>query len=155
MAYVAIIEVSCLTPTIVRNIEFTMLVLGRCELNHGCRLAPIGSQSFRKIGWPPTRVSITLSRSSCCSYPPRRTRCMPCCSVPCMFEQGTSTVGSEDSFTAGRRDRVGTKAEKELTKLFERWLHSTTSVLRAAIFGDDMVRSALGLIRSYEPSPQG
>lgn len=40
----------------------------------------------------------------------------------------------------GKRDRVGTKAESEITKLFERWLNSTTSVLRAAIFGDNTVR---------------
>lgn len=53
--------------------------------------------------------------------------------------QGTSTRGSEESFATGRRDRVGTKAEKELTKLFERWLNSTTSVLRAAIFGGESV----------------
>lgn len=44
---------------------------------------------------------------------------------------------SDDSYATGRRDRVGTKAEKELTKLFEGWLNSTTAVLRAAIFGDD------------------
>lgn len=53
--------------------------------------------------------------------------------------QGASTLGSDDSFATGRRDRVGTKAEKELTKLFEGWLNSTTFVLRAAIFGDDTV----------------
>lgn len=60
-----------------------------------------------------------------------------------LVAQGTSTRGSEDSFVTGRRDGVGTKAEKELTKLFERWLNSITSVLRAAIFGDDSVRTLL------------
>lgn len=66
--------------------------------------------------------------------------CLPCHDTSLFrFEQGTSTRGSEDSFATGRRDRVGTKAEKELTRLFERWLNSTTLVLRAAIFGDDTV----------------
>ncbi|CAM9387937.1 unnamed protein product, partial [Ectocarpus sp. 13 AM-2016] len=50
-----------------------------------------------------------------------------------------STLGSDDSFAAGKRDRIGTKAEKEFTNLFESWLNSTTTVLRAAIFGDDTV----------------
>ena len=53
--------------------------------------------------------------------------------------QAPSTLESDDSFATGKRDRVGTKAEKEFTKLFESWLNSTTSVLRAAIFGDDTV----------------
>lgn len=56
-------------------------------------------------------------------------------------EQAASTLESDESFGAGKRDRAGTKAEKDLTKLFERWLNSTTSVLSAAIFGDDSVRS--------------
>lgn len=54
--------------------------------------------------------------------------------------QAPSTLESDDSYAAGKRDRVGTKAEREFTKVFERWLSSTTSVLRAAIFGDDTVR---------------
>lgn len=62
------------------------------------------------------------------------------------MRQASSTLESDDSFAAGKRDRVGTKAEKEFTKVFERWLSSTTSVLRAAIFGDDTVRWALGII---------
>ncbi|CAM9159942.1 unnamed protein product [Pylaiella littoralis] len=53
--------------------------------------------------------------------------------------EASSTLESDDSFVTGKRDRVGTKAESEITKLFERWLNSTTSVLRAAIFGDNTV----------------
>lgn len=51
--------------------------------------------------------------------------------------EAASTLESDDSFATGRRDRAGTKAEKELTKIFEGWLNSTTFVLRAAIFGDN------------------
>lgn len=54
--------------------------------------------------------------------------------------QAPSTLESDDSFVTGKRDRVRTKAESEITKLFERWLNSTTAVLRAAIFGDSTVR---------------
>lgn len=63
--------------------------------------------------------------------------------VDCL-SQAASTLESDDSFAAGRRDRAGTKAEKELTKVFEGWLNSTTFVLRAAIFGDNTV----SLVRS-------
>lgn len=59
----------------------------------------------------------------------------------CCCMQALSTLESDDSFATDRRDRVGTKAEKELTELFERWLNNTTSVLRAAIFGDDTVNN--------------
>lgn len=73
----------------------------------------------------------------------------PCCwSLSCFtpfdgivyfYAQAPSTLESDDSFATGKRDRVGTRAEKEFTKLFESWLNSTTCVLRAAIFGDDTV----------------
>lgn len=61
--------------------------------------------------------------------------------------QAASTLESDDSFATGRRDRAGTKAEKELTKIFEGWLNSTTFVLRAAIFGDNTVSSSS--VQSY------
>ncbi|CAM9110838.1 unnamed protein product [Choristocarpus tenellus] len=53
------------------------------------------------------------------------------------MQDESSLQESEDSVANVRRERQCTKAEKDLTKLLEGWITSTTVNLRAAIVGND------------------